>query len=160
MFRVEIADKEILECTNAKAALRMSRERSGRSLYAVAEECGMSESHLSRCLNQNDDINLPHQKTIQFMVSCGNAIYLRWQYLRLKELLPELEHDDGACIASEVAALRLVLREAVGEIKAALPPQRCQECGAQFALGAGKVSIPGWLVNQVWLIEQEFGRVS
>lgn len=158
MFRAESFDTELMECKSARSALRMTLDRSGRSLKAVASEIGMSDAHLSRCLGLNDDMNLPHNKVVPFMVSCGNSLYLRWQYLMLRELLPELENDAGGCVADAVGTLRLELREAVMEIKAALPPKRCSKCDAQFALEA--VVIPGWLANQVWLIEEEFGRVS
>ena len=158
MFRAESFDTELMECKSARAALRMSLDRSGRSLKAVASELGMSDAHLSRCLGLNDDMNLPHNKVVPFMVSCGNSLYLRWLHLRLRELLPELENDDGACIVDAVETFRLELREAVAEIKEALPPKRCSQCEAHFALDT--VVIPGWLVNQVWLIEEEFGRVS
>lgn len=157
MFRAESFDKELMECKDAKGALRMALDRSGRSQKVVAIEIGMSDVHLSRCLNSNDAVNLPHNKVVPFMVSCGNSLYLRWLHLSLRELLPELENDDGGCIIDAVETLRLELREAVAEIKAALPPKRCSQCEAQFALE--EVVIPGWLVNQVWSIEQEFGRV-
>lgn len=160
MFRIEISDKEILECKCAEEALRMSIRRSDRSYYEVALECGMTESHLSRCLSTTDPVNLPQRKTVQFMVSCGNAIYLRWQYLQMKELLPELEDDDGACIASEVETLKMLLQETITEIKAAAPPKLCKECGAQFALTPDAVIVPRWLEAEALLIEQEFGRVS
>lgn len=160
MPRVDISDRDLLECATAKAAQSMLRKRSGRRMYAIATECGMSESHLSRCLNINDDLNLPHDKVIQFMVSCGNAGYLRWQYLKLKELLPEMENDDAGCITDSIETLRLLLSETIGAIKAAQPPQRCGECGAQFALSEGMPFVPGWLANQAWIIEEEFGRVS
>ncbi len=157
MFRIEITDKEILECKDAKSAMRMSLDRSPQSLKAVAIDLGMSDSHLSRCLNPNDLINLPHDKILLFMTSCGNAIYLRYLYLRLKDLLPELEHDDGACIASAVEGLRLELREAITEIKAARPGGACKECGAHFAL-TPDVLID--LVAEALLIERDLGGTA
>jgi hypothetical protein len=157
MFRAEAFDDELRECKDAKGALRMSLDRSGRSQKVVAIEIGMSDVHLSRCLNSNDAVNLPHNKVVPFMVSCGNSLYLRWLHVSLRELLPELENDDGGCIIDAVETLRLELREAITEIKAAMPPKRCSHCEAQFALDS--VAVPGWLVNQVWLIEEEFGRM-
>lgn len=157
MFRIEITDKEILECKSAKAALRMSLDRSPRSLKAVAIELGMSDSHLSRCLNPNDLINLPHDRILPFMTCCGNAVYLRYLYLHLKDLLPELEHDDGACIASTVESLRLELREAITEIKATRPKHQCLECGAHFALVSDVVLE---LVAEALLIERDLGGVE
>lgn len=159
MARIEISDKDLLECANAKAVQSLVRERSGRKIYAVATECGMSESHLARCLSQNDALNLPHDKVIPFMVACGNAGFLRWQYLKLKELLPEMENDDAGCVADAVGTLRQLLQETIAEIKAVAPPRHCDSCGAQFALDPHQAAVPGWLVNQVWLIEDEFGRV-
>ncbi len=157
MFKVEITDKEILECKSAKAALRMSLDRSPRSLKAVAIELGMSDSHLSRCLNPNDLINLPHDKILPFMTCCGNAVYLRYLYLHLKDLLPELEYDDGACIASTVESLRLELREAITEIKAARPRHSCKECGANFALTR---DVLVELAAEAYLIERDLGGVK
>jgi hypothetical protein len=119
----------------------------------------MSEGHLSRALNDSDPVNLPQPKIIQFMAICGNAIYLRWQYLSLKMLLPELENDDGACIVSTVETLKLLLTETIAEIKAARPPKHCSACGAQFALENTSLVVPRWLLAEAVLIEQEFGRV-
>lgn len=158
MSRINISDRDLLECGSAKVVLTLLRERSGRNIYDIASECGMSESHLSRCLNQNDSLNLPHDKVIPFMVACGSAGYLRWQYLKLKELMPDLENDDGGCVADAVGTLRLLLSETIAEIKSAMPPRHCKECGAQFAV-VNTPFVPGWLANQVWLIEEEFGRV-
>jgi hypothetical protein len=160
MYRVDITDREIMECRTAKAALRMSLDRSGRSLYAVSQECGITESHLSRCLNTNDSINLPHDKVLLFMTSCGNAIYLRWLYLRMRDLMPELEEDDGACIASEIESLKLSLTEAITEIKASLPSKQCTACGAHFALELGRPDVPMWLLAEAVAIEQYIGGKS
>lgn len=157
MFKVEITDKEILTCKHPKEAMRMSLDRSGRSLYAVATECGISESLLSRCLNVNDTPNLSHDRVLQFMVSCGNAIYMRWQYLTLKTLMPELDNDDGACIASEIEILKSTLVDAIAEIKAARHQHHCKECGAQFALEPDRVVVPRWLLAEALLIEREAG---
>lgn len=160
MFRIEIADSEILQCRNATEALRMTLVRSGRTLYEVGFELGITESHLSRCLNTNDVVNLPNDKIVTFMTACGNAIYLRWLFLTMKGLLPELEHDDGACIASEVETLKLVLAEAIAQIKAARPRKKCGECGALYALTPADISIPRWLAAEALLIEREFGEVA
>jgi hypothetical protein len=147
-----------MECGTAKAAMRLTWEHSGRSLYSVASECGISDTYLSRCLNVHDSANLPHDKVAQFLASCGNATYLRWLHLTTVKLMPELDNDDGACIASEIDTLRLLLTETIDQIKeAAQPPTQCKECGAHFALSG--LVVPRWLLAEVALIEQEIGRL-
>lgn len=161
MLKVEISDKEILACTSAKAALRMSVERSANNQAAVAIDLGITESHLSRALNSNYDVTLRHDLIVPFMVSCGNAIYLRWLFLHMRDLLPELEQHhrpgDLDMIASEIEELKLTLQEAIGEIKKARPVKQC-DCGASFALAPGRGFVPAWLIQAALWIEYESGR--
>lgn len=163
MLHIDISDNEILECTCAKAALRMSLDRSMNSLKAVAIDLGMTESHLSRALNAQYEVNLRHDLIVPFMASCGNAIYLRWLFLHLKELLPELDKhtrpNDLSMITGEIEELKLMLRETVAEIKAAQPPKGCGECGAMFALTPARVTIPRWLIESALWIEWQTGRM-
>lgn len=161
-MRIEISDKEILSCTCAKVAMKMSLDYSGRSNKAVAIDLGLTEGHLSRALNPMYDVNLKHDLIVPFMVSCGNDIYLRWQSLRLKELLPELERHnrpgDLELINSEIEELKLVLRQSIDEIKKARPAKSC-DCGAKFALSPGVGSIPKWMVEMAIWIEWEMGGI-
>lgn len=161
MLSIEIPDKEILECTSAKAALRMSLERSANNQKAVAIDLGITESHLSRALNSNYDVTLRHDLIVPFMVSCGNAIYLRWLYLHMKQLLPELDRHhrpgDVEMIGSEIEELKLMLRETVEEIKASRQVKPCNECRAHFALSPEKGFIPAWLVTAALWIDFETG---
>lgn len=160
MMSIGISDKEILACTSAKAALRMSVERSANNQAAVAIDLGITESHLSRALNSNYDVTLRHDLIIPFMASCGNAIYLRWLFLHLKELLPEMEQyhrpGDVEMLAAEIGELKLVLHQAVEEIKTAKIPRAC-ECGASFALAPGRELVPVWLVQAALWIDYEMG---
>lgn len=167
-MQIEIPDKEILECTSAKGALRLSLDRSPNSLKAVAIDLGITDSHLSRALNSHYDVTLRHDLIVPFMASCGNAVYLRWLFLRLKELLPELDRHsrtgDIGMIGGEIEELKLVLRETVEEIKKAKAAKPCHECGAMFALSAGHWFVPAWLVQAAlwveWEIERDLGRVA
>lgn len=161
MLSIEIPDNEILECTSAKAALRMSLERSANNQKAVAIDLGITESHLSRALNSNYDVTLRHDLIVPFMVSCGNAIYLRWLYLHMKALLPELDRHhrpgDIEMIGSEIEELKLVLRETIEEIKTSRQVKPCHGCRAQFALSPEKGFIPAWLVTAALWIDFETG---
>jgi hypothetical protein len=161
MLHIEIPDKEIMACTSAKGALRMSVERSANNQAAVAIDLGITESHLSRALNSNYDVTLRHDLIIPFMASCGNAIYLRWLFLHLQELLPELDchHRPGdiEMIGGEIEELKLALREAVEEIKKAKTTKPCGECGASFALAPLSGVVPAWLVTAALWIDFEMG---
>jgi hypothetical protein len=162
MLNIEIPDKEILECTSAKAALRMSLERSANNQKAVSIDLGITESHLSRALNSQYDVTLRHDLIIPFMASCGNAIYLRWLFLHMKELLPELDRHhrpgDIEMIRAEIAELKLTLRETVETLKKTkLNKTCCHECGAKFALSPASGFVPSWLVMAALWIELEMG---
>lgn len=159
-MRLQISDKEILECKSAKAAQRLSLDMSTNSLKSVAIDLGITESHLSRALNPLYAVNLNHDLVVPFMASCGNDIYLRWQSLRLKELLPELERYsrsvDLELVNSEIEELKLLLRQSIDEIKNARPPKVC-ECRANFALSPRMGSVPKWMIETAIWIEWEFG---
>lgn len=162
MLSIEIPDKEILECTSAKAVLRMSLDRSSNSLKSVAIDLGITESHLSRSLNCQYEVNLRHDLIVPFMTSCGNAIYLRWLFLHLKELIPELDRHtrpgNVEMIGSEIEGLKLMLREAVEEIKKSRATRACPECGsAHFALTPITRHAPAWLVTEALWIDFKMG---
>ena len=163
MLNIEIADREILTCTCAKHALKMTLERSSNSMKAVAIDLGVSEGYLSRALNPQYDVNLRHDLIVPFMSSCGNAIYLRWLFLHMKELLPELDRyerpGDVEMIGSEISELRLLLKETVEEIQKSRPHRDCPECGAMFSLKPAKGSLPKWLIVAALWIDFEMGGV-
>lgn len=135
MLMAGVTDKEVMECRNAKAALRMTLDRSGRSHKALALDLGITESHLSRALSVEYDVNLPQHQLVPFMASCGNIIYLRWLFLRLVEMMPSLVDplDDG--LSGRVDLVRRELTELIGVVKErGRKDVNCPECGAQFAL--------------------------
>lgn len=163
LTNIEIPDREILECQSAKAALRMSADRSANNRKAIAIDLGITESHLSRALSNDYDVTLRHDLVIPFMVSCGNAIYLRWLYLHMTRLLPDLDKHqrpgDAEIVREELAAVRLTLKELVDEIKLGRSPKTCSECGARFALTTAVRRLPEWLITAALWIEFETGEL-
>lgn len=163
LMNIEIPDREILECTSAKAALRMSADQSANNRKAIAIDLGITESHLSRALSSDYDVTLRHDLIIPFMVSCGNAIYLRWLYLHMTRLLPDLDRHqrpgDAGLVREELAAVRLTLDELVAVIKADRPPKTCSGCGAHFALSPARRQVPEWLIMAALWIEYEAGQL-
>jgi hypothetical protein len=165
MLNIEITDREILTCTCAKHALRMTLDRGIKNMKAVAIDLCISEGLLSRALSTQYGDNLRHDLVVPFMASCGNAIYLRWLYLRAKELLPEMDKSsrpgDAEMIGAEIIELKELLRETIEEIKQSKAHEECRHCGstAMFALSPGVGSLPKWLIAAALWIDFETGGV-
>ena len=154
MLTAGVSDNEIMECRNAKAALCMTVDRSGKSRKALALDLGITESHLSRMLSVEYDVNLPQNKLVPFMAACGNIIYLRWLFLQIREAQPRITISFDGDLFERVESMRCDLADLVREVKDRSPGV-CPGCGAQFALNEGEEDTGMWFRNGVRQLEFE-----
>lgn len=122
----EISDQVIARHDDPKALLRFAAETSGRPLKAIADDIGMDDKQLIRCLshNPNETRHFPFESLLEFMDAVDNDIPLRWLALkrglglvRLKSAV-ELENERlKAALAEkekEHATILKVIREMKG----------------------------------------------
>ena len=121
----EISDITIGRHEDPKALLRFAAESSGRPLKAIADDTGMDDKQLIRCLshNPNETRHFPFEHLIQFMDAIDNDIPLRWLALkrgfglvRLKSAV-ELENEQLRLKLAEKERDLAVIMNFVKEVK-------------------------------------------